>query len=115
MISRWTEWKSFPDAHGVHIEAPIGPGVYEVCQAETRERVAFGCSHNVTETLTGLLKPGKIEKRWLFRRARRRYATGELEYRTWAVATLNDAKVAVEQILSQRDAVVRRFSPGVHS
>jgi hypothetical protein len=111
MIARWTEWKSFPDAyHGEYIQAPIGPGVYEVCQTETRERVAFGCSHNVVETLTDLLKPGKIEKRSFFRRPRRRYATGELEYRTWALASLADAKVAVGQIVGRRDALWRRFS-----
>jgi hypothetical protein len=111
MIARWTEWKSFPDAfHGEYIQAPLGPGLYEVCQTETRERVAFGYSHNVAETLTDLLKPGKVEKRAFFWRSRRRYATGELEYRTWAVATIADAKVAVDQILGQRDAVVRRFS-----
>jgi hypothetical protein len=114
MIARWTEWKSFPDAyHGEYIQAPIGPGVYEVCQTETRERVAFGYSHNVAETLTGVLKPGKLEKVGLFRRSRRRYATGELEYRTWALATLTDAKVAVDQILGQRDAIWRRFSPSI--
>ncbi len=111
MIARWSEWKTFPDAyHGEYIQAPIGPGVYEVCQTETRERVAFGCSHNVAETLTGVLKPGRLDRRWFFRRARR-YATGELEYRTWSLATLTDAKVAVEQIVGQRDAVWRRFSP----
>jgi hypothetical protein len=111
MIARWTEWKSFPDAYyGESIQAPIGPGVYEVCQTETRGRLAFGYSHNVAETLIDLLKPGKIEKRSLFRRTRRRYAVGELEYRTWGMASLADAKVAVGQILGQRDAVLRRFS-----
>ena len=111
MIARWTDWKSFPDAyHGPYIQAPIGPGVYEVCQTETRDRVAFGYSHNVARTLTDLLKPGKLEKRSFFRRTRRRYAVGEIEYRTWAVATLTDAKVAVDQIMGQRDAVWRRFS-----
>jgi len=111
MIARWTEWKSFPDAyHGEYIQAPIGPGLYEVCQAATREQVAFGYSQNVAEALTELLKPGKVEKWSLFRRSRRRYATGELEYRTWGVASIADAKVAVDQILGQRDAVWRRFS-----
>jgi hypothetical protein len=111
MIARWTEWKSFPDAyHGEYIQAPMGPGVYEVCQTDTRERVAFGSSHNVVETLTDLLKPGKVERRSFFRRTRRRYATGELEYRTWALGSLSDAKVAVEQIVGRRDALWRRFS-----
>ena len=111
MLARWTEWKSFPDAyHGEYIQAPIGPGLYEVCQSATREQVAFGYSSNVAETLTDVLKPGKLEKRAFFWRSRRRYSTGELEYRTWAVATIADAKVAVDQIMGQRDAVWRRFS-----
>jgi hypothetical protein len=115
MIARWTEWKSFPDAYyGEYIQAPIGPGLYEVCQTATREQVAFGYSQNVAETLTNLLKPGKVERRSFFflRPTRTRYANGELEYRTWAVASVADAKVAVDQVLAQREAVVRRFSPG---
>ena len=33
MSDRWSDWKSFPDAyHGEYIQAPIGPGVYEVCR-----------------------------------------------------------------------------------
>jgi hypothetical protein len=111
MIARWSEWKLFPDAyHGEYIQAPIGPGVYEVCQAESRSRVAFGYSHNVAETLTDVLRPTKIERLSFFRRKRRRYSTGELEYRTWSLATLADAKVAVDQILGQHEALVRRFS-----
>jgi hypothetical protein len=75
--------------------------------------VAFGYSRNVAETLTTLLKPRKIERWSLFRRPRRRYATGQLEYRTWGLATLADAKAAVDQIVLQRDAAWRRFSPSV--
>jgi hypothetical protein len=112
MIARWSEWKSFPDAyHGEYIQAPIGPGVYEVCQTDTRERVAFGCSHNVAETLTDVLKPGRTGKRWFFRRSHPRTVAGALEYRTWSLATLTDARVAVEQVVGQRDAIWRRFSP----
>jgi hypothetical protein len=116
MILRWTEWKSYPDAfHGEYIQAPIGPGVYEVCQSSTREQVAFGYTVNVAEALNNLLKPGKVQRRGFFFRRRTRYASGELEYRVWPTATLTDAKVAVEQILSRREAVVRRFSPSLRA
>jgi hypothetical protein len=110
MTDRWTEWKSYPDAyHGEYIQAPIGPGVYEVCDASTREQLAFGCTQNVAEALCGLLKPGKLGRRGFFRR-RARYASGELEYRTWPTASLSEAKDAINQILGQREAVWRRFS-----
>ena len=116
MSLRWTEWKSYPDAyHGEYIQAPIGPGLYEVCHASSREQVAFGYTQNVAEALSSLLKPGKVQRRSFFWRRRTRYANGELEYRTWQTATLADAKVAVEQILSRREAVVRRFSPSLRA
>ena len=50
MSDRWTGWKSFPDDYyGEYIQAPMGPGLYEVCRASTREQVAFGCTRNVAE------------------------------------------------------------------
>ena len=48
MSDRWTGWKSFPDDyHGEYIQAPVGPGLYEVCRSSTREPVAFGCTRKV--------------------------------------------------------------------
>ncbi|MBM3527926.1 MAG: hypothetical protein FJX62_07525 [Alphaproteobacteria bacterium] len=111
MVDRWTEWKPFPDPfYGEFIAAPIGPGVYEVCDASTREQIAFGCTNNVVDSLTGVLKPGKARRRSLFRRWRARDLSSNLEYRSWPTDSLNDAKVVVDQILGQREAVWRRFS-----
>jgi hypothetical protein len=111
MSARWTEWKSYPDAyHGEYIEAPIGPGLYEVCYSATRQRVAFGCTTNVARTLAEVLKPRKARRWSLFRRAPAPYTSGELEYRAWPTATLADAKVAIDQIVNRRDAVLRRFA-----
>ena len=43
MIGRWMDWKRLPKAErGEHIEAPIGPGVYEVREAATGALFAFG-------------------------------------------------------------------------
>ncbi len=65
MADRWTGWKSFPDDfYGEYIQAPIGPGLYEVCRASTREPVSFGCSRNVAEA----------EARWARRRSSRAVA-----------------------------------------
>jgi hypothetical protein len=112
MADRWTAWKSFPDDYyGEYIQAPIGPGVYEVCRTSNREQVAFGCTQNVAEALCEVLKPGKkSRKRFFFFGRRARYATGELEYRTWPTATLSDAKVALSSIRGARDAAWRRYA-----
>ena len=110
MLGRWTNWKPFPN-RGENIEAPIGPGVYEVCHAATGEQVAFGSSANIAQSLSDVLpQPGRT---WPFfrRAARPRYTASELEYRTCATGTLSEAKVAVGQMLSQRQALLRRFSP----
>jgi hypothetical protein len=111
MTDRWTGWKSFPDDYyGEYVQAPIGPGVYEVCVSSTREQVAFGCTQNVAEALCDILKPGKTRKRFFFLRRRARYATGELEYRTWPTETLADAKVALSSIRELRDQAWRRYA-----
>jgi hypothetical protein len=113
MPAHWTDWKSFPDAyHGEYIEAPIGPGVYEVCDASTREQVAFGCTRNVAETLLQVLTTQKARRQSFFRHFRKRTIGDVLEYRSWPTASMGDAKVAVGQILGQREALIRRFAQG---
>jgi hypothetical protein len=110
MADRWTVWKSFPDdCYGEYIQAPMGPGLYEVCRSSTREPVAFGCTRNVAESLCDILKPRGL-RRWLSFRRGRSYDTGELEYRTWATATLGDAKNAVGVIRERHEAVMRRYT-----
>ena len=111
MPARWTEWKSYPDAyHGELIQAPVGPGVYEVCDASTREQVAFGSAPNVARTLSDVLMRGKMGRLSFLLFARQRQERGALEYRAWPTATLAEAKVAVSQILDQREAIMRRFA-----
>ncbi len=115
MIGRWTAWKPFPDArNGGHIEAPIGPGVYEVCHTNTSEQVAFGYAANVAEALTNVL-PSNSGRGWpFFRKASRaRFPISELEYRTCVAGTLAEARSAAEQMLGRRQALWRRFSPAL--
>ena len=55
MVQTWSGWKRFPDAHsGGHVEAPIGPGVYEVRHAMTGQVIAFGPAGNVAQALSEL-------------------------------------------------------------
>jgi hypothetical protein len=110
MADRWTGWKSFPDDfYGEYIQAPIGPGLYEVCRASTREPVAFGCSRNVADSLRDALKPRGL-RRWLSFRRRQALDAGELEYRTWATSTLGDARTAIALIRERHMAVMRKYA-----
>jgi hypothetical protein len=110
MSDRWTGWKSFPDEfHGEYIQAPMGPGLYEVCRSATREQVAFGVTRNVADSLCDVLRPRGLRK-WLSFRRGRHYETGELEYRTWPAATMADAKAAANLIRDRHDAVMRKYS-----
>ena len=115
MSDRWTGWKSFPDDyHGEYIQAPMGPGLYEVCRSSTREQVAFGCTRNVAESLCGLLKPSGLRS-WFSLRRGKRYDTGELEYRTWPTTSLADAKAAISLIRERHEAVMRRYTSVVRT
>jgi hypothetical protein len=110
MSDRWTAWKSFPDElHGEYIQAPMGPGLFEVCRASTREPVAFGCTRNVADSLCDILKPRGL-RRWLSFRRNHAHETGALEYRTWSTTSLADAKVAITLIRKRHQAVMRQYA-----
>jgi hypothetical protein len=115
MITHWTNWKPFPSAHhGEHIEAPIGPGVYEVCHINSGEQVAFGYSANVAQALSNVLRPSGGRGWPFFRKAARpRYPSNELEYRTCAATSLSEARIAAGQMIGHRQAIWRRFSPSL--
>ena len=55
MIQSWSNWKRFPDVKsGDRVEAPVGPGVYEVRHTMTGRLMAFGHSGNVAHTIAEL-------------------------------------------------------------
>ena len=100
----WTTWKRFPDPRrGESIEAPIGPGVYEVREVASGDVVAFDHADSVARALATLRKPPP--RAWLFRRSK--LNGGELEYRTCAAASHSDARVMVEQLRRQLQAYWR--------
>ena len=110
MTDRWTGWKSFPDDyHGEYIQAPMGPGLYEVCRASTREPIAFGCTRNVAESLCDLVEAARASQVAVRSGAAQHYDTGELEYRTWPTATLADARAAINMIRERHEAVMRKY------
>ena len=108
MRDRWTGWKSFPDDyHGDYIQAPLGPGLYEVCRASTRETIAFGCTRNVVDSLGDVLRPRGLS-RWLSFRRARSHGAGEFEYRTWGTASVADARMVAKTIRERHEAVLRK-------
>ena len=55
MAQTWSSWKRFPDAQiGDSVEAPIGPGVYEVRHTMTGRLMAFGHAGNVANAIAEL-------------------------------------------------------------
>ena len=54
----WTDWKTFPDLHtGLRLDAPDGPGVFEVRHIATGDQIAFAVSANVAATRETLIQP----------------------------------------------------------
>src|ERR1700760_267278 len=94
MVQTWSGWKRFPDAQsGDHVEAPIGPGVYEVRHTLTGRVVAFGHAANVAHALSDLKLNGGVGTfARLFRKQPLVSRVSDLEYRTCAAATRAEAK-----------------------
>lgn len=108
MVSPWGAWRSFPDPQsGRPIEAPVGPGIYEVRHAETGALVAFGHAGNVARVLSDLTPKPSARLFKAFRRPLP-HKIEELEYRTCAAASAGEAKSAAEHLRDRRDAYWRR-------
>ena len=106
MIGRWAEWKHFPKAErGEHIEAPIGPGIYEVREVSTGALFAFGAADSVAQALAALAIRPRSFASW--------FGFGEtvnnpgLEYRTCATSTKAEAKTATEGMINRRETWLR--------
>jgi hypothetical protein len=100
----FTAWKQFPDSQrGGVVEAPIGPGVYEVRLIANSEPVAFGYSKRVAQDLSRL-RPNTTAPSWMRRLMRdaEGLTPSELEYRTCAAATLDEAKSIARGMLGRR-------------
>jgi hypothetical protein len=99
MISTWTEWKRYPRAaRGENLEAPIGPGIYEVRHASTGAMFGFGAVDNLAQALA--LLP-VAPKSWFGRRESTDLP--DLEYRTCATSSKADAKIAAERMIGRRE------------
>jgi hypothetical protein len=110
MVQTWSSWKRFPDAQiGDHIEAPIGPGVYEVRHMLTGRLIAFGHAGNVANALTDLKPNGWVGAFVrLFRRQPLVSRVSDLEYRTCAATSRAEAKTAANRLMGLRQTAWRR-------
>lgn len=108
MMKTWSGWKRFPQAQsGEHVEAPIGPGVYEVRHSDTGRLIAFGYTGNVANALTDLkVQPAGTPWSKLFRKDNA--PAGELEYRTYAATTRSEARTAAQRLSGLRQTYWRR-------
>jgi len=109
-VQTWSSWKRFPDAQiGGHVEAPIGPGVYEVRHTTTGRVVAFGHAGNVANAISDLkLDSGMNSFTRLFRRQPLVSSVSELEYRTCSATSRAEAKTAASRLSGLRQSAWRR-------
>ena len=110
MMQTWSTWKRFPDVKsGDHIEAPIGPGVYEVRHSITGRVLAFGHAKNVAQAISELkLNGGGNPFTRFFRKEPLVARVSDFEYRTCAAASRADAKTTAQRLLGLRQTAWRR-------
>ncbi len=110
MMQTWSSWKRFPDVNGGdHIEAPMGPGVYEVRHTMTGRVMAFGHAGNVAHAISELKVNGGVSPfARFFRRQPLVSRVSDLEYRTCAAASRAEAKTTAQRLMGLRQTAWRR-------
>ena len=99
MIQHWSTWKRFPDDdNGETVEAPTGPGIYQVRQSTSRRVVAFGSANNVTRALATLFSLQKPPPPRIL----------GFEYRTCPAASHADAMITARRLFGPQKAKRRR-------
>lgn len=100
-MAEWTKWRPFPDPReGQFLNAPIGPGVYELRHAGTGELVLVGIGANCAFRVSSLLpKPFGAGTR--NNSAKRNYVLkhlADMEYRCLACKSRTDARVVEDDL-----------------
>lgn len=103
MITNWSEWKRYPKAaRGETLQAPIGPGVFEVRHASSGALFAFEAVDNIAHALSSITSGSKSFVSWFGKRDSAMLP--DLEYRTFTTSTREEAKVAAERMIGRREA-----------
>ena len=91
------------------MQAPIGPGVYEVRRISNGEVVAFEHTSNVARDLAAF-RPRASRLPWArpFERSEEAVRASEFEYRTCSAATATEAKEMARHLLGRREIYLRR-------
>jgi len=110
MVQSWSSWKRFPEFGNGALEAPVGPGVYEVRHTMTGRVIAFGDCANVAQALADLQTNGGLSPFYrLFRRQPLALPRAtDLEYRTYAAGSRAEARTAAHRLLGLRQSAWRR-------
>jgi hypothetical protein len=106
MIANWTGWKHYPRAaRGESIEAPVGPGLFEVRIVQTGALFAFEATDNLAQALAKISAPSKSFISWFGRRDATMLP--ELEYRTFSTTTRATARIAFARMIDRRETYMR--------
>jgi hypothetical protein len=109
MTVSWTAWRTFSDPHsGLPLDAPEGPGVFEVRHMATGEQVAFAVSSNVAGSLATLIQPQASGLRSIFARRRIVHRRVDLEYRVCATVSMKEARAEEDRLNGLRRAYLQR-------
>lgn len=101
MTPSWSGWKNYPKGGRGNIEAPIGPGLFEVRRANDGALFAFDVVDNLAMALAALqTRPRRLG--WFGRRGDA--AVPELEYRFYPARSFEQARLAADHILSRRES-----------
>jgi hypothetical protein len=110
MAGFWTPWRRFPDSQrGELMQAPVGPGVYEVRRISNGEVVAFGPSASVARDLA-TFRPAASRLPWArpFEREEAAARASEFEYRTCSASSKHEAKEMARHLLGRREIYLKR-------
>jgi hypothetical protein len=107
--TKWSEWGPFPDPRkGEILTAPFGAGCYELRHRDSR-LVLFGTGGHVAYRMTSLLpKPYGTGHR--SNAAKKAYVLehlADIEYRTSASATVQEAKICERELKSSGRHIFR--------
>jgi hypothetical protein len=109
MTIAWTSWKIFADpASGLPLDAPAGPGVFEVRHIATGAQIAFAVSADVAASLSTLVQPQASGLLSIFARKRIAYRPVDLEYRVCPTPSVKEARAEADRLNGLRRAYMQR-------
>lgn len=107
MMQTWSGWKRF--SNGGVVDAPAGPGVYEVRHTLTGRALAFGHSADLVKSIEAvMMNEASPWTRLLGRQPLHHARVSDLEYRTCCAESRADAKTAARRLLGLRQSAWRR-------